>query len=105
MTTDELLSKLPRLIGRNPIYDKDHKIIAYSRDGKEGSDVGWLTLRHLGNYWEASYRGHKYAVCMNPETTESAYNNAICYGETANEALQELYNWCVENNFIKYENN
>ena len=71
--------------------------------------LGWLTLVHESNKgfegsgdWCASYEcvGGG-AVCMNWEDENPPYNNAIAWGDTAHEALQELYDWCVKNGFIK----
>lgn len=39
-------------------------------------------------------------VCLNPDAEKPPYNNAFCYAKTPNEALQGLYDWCVENGFI-----
>lgn len=62
--------------------------------------IGHLTLER-GKDWEASYSlGGKY-VCMNPYDENPPYNNAVRYGSTPNEALQRLYDWCIENGFIK----
>ena len=98
MTTDELLEKLPRCIGNNGangcffIFEEDDQI-------------GWLTLINEGGNppWKAMYSDNlEGAVCMNPKEGPP-YNNAIVYGDTAHEALQEMYNWCKENGFIKDE--
>lgn len=35
---------------------------------------------------------------------EYPYDNAICYGDNAREAIEEMHNWCVKHNFIKNEN-
>lgn len=103
MTTDELLSALPSHIGRNPLRDSKGKIIAYMSDDKDGGDIGWLYLHNDGKDWCASYGTQGYFVCLNPDDDEPPYNNAVAYGGTANEALQKLYDWCVENGFINVE--
>lgn len=99
MTTDELLKKLPSLIGRNPIYDSKGKIVVYTGDNLPG-DIGWLYLHTDGRHWIASYGVGKDIVCLNPESENPPYNNAVVYGTTPNEALQKLYDWCVKNGFI-----
>lgn len=99
MTTDELLEKLPRLIGNH--RGEGLYIIA-----DDGDQIGWLTLINEGGNppWKAFYEDSlEGAVCMNPWDEEPPYNNAIAYGNTAHEALQELYDWCKENGFIKDE--
>lgn len=100
MTTDELLQKLPSHIGRNIIFDSKGKIIAYTPDNKDGGDIGWLYLHNDGEDWVASYGTAGEYVCLNPDASEPPYNNAVAYGNTPNEALQELYDWCVKNGFI-----
>lgn len=101
MTTDELLQKLPLKIGRNPIKN-DGKIIGYLFDNKEGASVGWLNLHYEGSCWEVRYSNDiDGAVCLNPDNPNPPYNNAITLGDTPNEALQKMYDWLIENNFIK----
>ena len=103
MTTDELLQKLPHMIGRNRGDG------FYISDDKEGLDMGWLNLCHESNKgfegsgdWCAGYgNNYKGYVCMNPDSPKPPYNNAVAYGDTAHEALQGLYDWCVKNGFIK----
>lgn len=101
MTTDELFKKLPSHVGRNPLYDENGKIIAYASDNKEGGDIGWLQLKNDGRDWVASYGPQGRFVCMNPDANEPPYNNAVAYGDTPNEALQGIYDWCVKNGFVK----
>lgn len=94
MTTDELLSKLPSYIGNcisNGLY-----VITKPED-----DVKWLYLHNDGRHWLASYGIEGEFLCMNPNAKEPPYDNAFAYGDTPNEALQGLYNWCVEHDFIK----
>mgnify|MGYP003435088941 CR=1 FL=1 len=105
MTTDELLDKLPSHIGRNKLLDKDGNLLGYTTDKKEGSSIGWLYLHNDGKDWLASYGIEGEFVCLNPDAEKPPYNNAFAYGKTPNEALQGLYNWCVENNFILNEGN
>lgn len=100
MTTDELLNKLPSHIGRNPIYNEFHNIVGYASDDKEGASIGWLYLHNDGRDWRASYGREGKYVCMNPDAINPPYNNAVVYGCNPNEALQRLYDWCVENNFL-----
>lgn len=100
MTVEELLKKLPSHIGRNPIYDKEYKIIGYATDNKPGSDIGWLYLHNDGKCWLASYGVSGNFVCMNPDATEPPYNNAFAYGDTPHAALLGLYQWCSQNGFI-----
>ena len=96
MTTDELLLKLPSHIGRNRANG------FYLSDHKAGASIGWLQLVNDGRDWEASYRdGHDALVCLNPDALQPPYNNAFAIGDTPNEALQRLYDWCVNNDFIK----
>lgn len=99
MTTEELLKKLPSHIGRNKILDKDGNLIAYASDHKSGSAIGWLYLHNDGRHWLASYGNEGHFVCLNPDGNPP-YNNAFAYGDSPNQALQGLYDWCVENNFI-----
>ena len=90
MTTDELLEKLPRLIGNHG--GEGLYIIA-----DDGDQIGWLTLQNEGGNppWKAFYEDRlEGAVCMNPRDEKPPYNNAIAYGNTAHEALQRLYDWC-----------
>ena len=94
MTTDELLMKLPSLIGRNKFKG------FYIPDSKRGGDIGWLYLHNDSKDWCASYGTEGNFVCLNPDAEKPPYNNAVRYGKTPNEALQRLYDWCVENGFI-----
>lgn len=98
MTTDELLEKLPTMIGNNRIYE-DGRITGYSISSPYDS-IEWLRLEHSGKYWTASYGEEGEYVCLNPTDENPPYNNAVYVGRTPNEALQGLYDWCVENNFI-----
>lgn len=100
MTTDELLSKLPKKIGRNPIKDKDGKTLAYVLDDMATPSIGWLYLANDGKDWCAYYGDGNEYTCMNPND-EAPYNTAIFYGSSPNEVLQQLYEWCIHNNFIK----
>lgn len=107
MTTDELLLKLPKKIGRNPIKNKEGKTVMYVMDVCEydSPSIGWLYLNHDGEDWCAYYGNGDLHVCMNPDDKEPPYNAAIFFGSTPNEVLQELYDWCVKNNFISNEEN
>lgn len=100
MTTDELLQKLPSHIGRNPLYDNG-EIIGYFSDRNEGCDIGWLYLHNDGKSWCAYYGEDNECVTLNPNDNEPPYNNAIAFGNTAQEALQVLYDWCIKNGFVK----
>lgn len=100
MTTNELLFKLPPFIGRNKVLDDNGKILGYNLDDKKGSPFGYLYLHNNGRYWFAYYGDKKDILCLDPES-EKPNNNAFTYGKTPNEALQKLYDWCVENSFIK----
>lgn len=93
MTTDELLDKLPSHIG-------NHEVGGFYVISKPEDDIGWLYLHNDGKNWLASYGTEGEFVCMG-QLPNGLYDNAFAYGETANEALQNLYNWCVEHNFIK----
>lgn len=105
MTTDELLNALPSHIGRNRIYDDDGRtVLGYFPDRKPGGDIGWLYLNNDGKDWIASYGTSGCYVCMNPDATKPPYNNAFFVGKTPQEALQGLYDWCVDNGFIKTTN-
>lgn len=101
MSTDELLKRLPSYIGRNKILDVDGSVIGYMSDNKKGGDIGWLYLHNDGKDWLASYGMEGEFVCLNPDATEPPYNNAFAYGDTPQEALENLWKWCVENGFIK----
>lgn len=99
MTTDELLEKLPTKIGNNIIYDSQGRITTYSISSPYDS-IEWLQLKNDGRHWVASYGEEGEYVCLNPRDENPPYNNAVFIGNTPNEALQGLFNWCVENNFI-----
>ena len=94
---DELLNELPKMIGNN--YHNGCYILSEKDD-----QIGWLTLHYEGgNFpWKAFYQDtFGVSVCMNPKNEKPPYNNAIAYGDTPNEALQKLYDWCIENKFIE----
>ena len=103
MTTDELLEKLPHMIGRHGANG------VYIQRANEECAIGWLNISHESNKgfegsgdWRVSYEcSEGGSVCMNWDDPEPPYNNAIVYGDTAHEALQRMYDWCVENGFIK----
>lgn len=104
MTTDELFTKLPSHIGRNKVLDDNGNCIAYMSDIKPGGDIGWLILHNDGSRsynWVASYGEEGEYVCLNPDDENPPYNNAVAHGDTPNEALQGLYDWCVQNGFIE----
>lgn len=94
MTTDELLAKLPSYIGNR--CENGAYILLYPED-----DIKWLYLHNDGKDWCASYGVEGEFLCMNPKAEEPPYDNAFAYGSTPNEALQGLYNWCLEHGFIK----
>lgn len=94
MTTDELLIKLPRIIGNHRIGDHGYVI------SEDGDQIGNLQLLNDGKDWLASYGPEGEFVCMNPNNSEPPYDNAFAYGKTPNEALQKLYDWCIRHNFI-----
>lgn len=100
MTTDELLEKLPIIIGRNKNLDKDGNLLAYSTDDKKGISIGWLYLQKELYLWCAYYGDSDEFLCLNPDSENPPYNNAFARADTPNEALQKLYDWCIENNFI-----
>lgn len=100
MTTDELLMKLPAFIGRNRVTIKETGSTFYLPDNKGRGSLGFLYLNNDGKDWCASYGTDGNFVCLNPDAETPPYNNAVCYGNTPQEALQKLYDWCVENNFI-----
>ncbi len=93
MTTDELLDKLPSHIG-------NHKIGGFYVISEPEDRMGWLYLHNDGKDWLASYGMEGKFVCMG-QLPNGLYDNAFAYGKTANEALQNLYNWCVKHNFIE----
>lgn len=97
ITTEELLMKSPSHIGRNKFNG------FYISDG-ESIDIGWLYLHNDGKDWCAFYGDRDEIVCLNPDVENPPYNNAICYGTTPQEALQKLFDWCVENDFINLSN-
>jgi hypothetical protein len=99
MTTDELLEKLPKMIGNNRIYDNGQFTGWYSISSPYDS-IEWLQLCNDGEHWIASYGNEGEYVCLNPRDENPPYNNAFYIGDTPNEALQGLYDWCVENGFI-----
>lgn len=96
MTTNELLFKLPRMIGN---CGKGCYLKRYDHPEDQ---IGFLTLVNEGGNppWRASYDDDGQFVCMNPLNKEPPYNNAVAWGNTPNEALQGLYDWCINNGFI-----
>lgn len=94
MTTDELLLKLPDFIGNNR-SGRFYKLT------KPTDQLGHLILINNSKDWIAGYKDRDEYVCMNPESKKPPYNNAKVYGATPNEALKNLYDWCIENKFIK----
>ena len=94
MSTDELLQKLPCIIGNN-IYNG-----LYILESKT-DQIGTLCLTKNNQDWIAAYVDGETYVCLNPKDENPPYNNAICYGSSPREALQKMYNWCVKNGFIK----
>ena len=101
MTTDELLEKLPLFIGRTKIISSNGNFIGYTIDNKEGISIGELNLCNEGKLWIASYGTLGNYVCLNPDSNKPPYINAVCYGFTPNEALQNLYDWCIKYKFIE----
>lgn len=93
MSTDELLQKLPNIIG-------NHKFNGCYILESPTDQIGHLCLIKDKKSWSASYMDVEHYVCLNPEDEKPPYNNAVVYGDTANEALQKLYDWCVKNGFI-----
>lgn len=94
MTTDELLMKLPSMIG-NHKYGEFGYVISDIND-----QIEHLQLLNDGRDWLASYGQEGEFVCMNPNSPKPPYDNAFAYGKTPNEALQGLYDWCVKHRFI-----
>ena len=88
-------------INKKPLFNENGDIIGYTSDNKPGNYMGWLYLHNDGKDWCASYGVEGEFVCLNPEAEKPPYNNACAYGSTPNEALQELYDWCVKNGFVK----
>lgn len=103
MTTDELLEKLPKMIGNNRIYEYG-RIIGYTIESSYDR-IGFLRLSNDGEHWVAFYGDEGEYVCLNPKDENPPYNNAMYIGDTPNEALQGLFDWCVENNFISLKLN
>lgn len=95
MTTDDLLEKLPPYIG-------NHHIEGAYVLSDENDDIQWLYLHNDGKDWLASYGVEGEFLCMG-QLENGLYDNAFAYGRTPNEALQELYDWCVRHNFINEE--
>ena len=95
MTTDELLAKLPAFIGNHKTSENTYVLI------ENEDQIGHLQLLNDGKDWQASYGREGEYVCMNPNSPNPPYDNAFAYGETLNEALQGLYDWCVKHGFIK----
>lgn len=94
MNTDEILQKLPNIIGNNG-HDGCY-ILASPLD-----QIGTLCLIKDKRNWIAAYMDAEKYVCLNPEDEKPPYNNAVAYGATPNEALHGLYNWCIKYGFIK----
>lgn len=101
MSVDELFKRLPSHIGRNKLLNDDGKVVGYVSDDKDGLDIGWFTLHNDGKDWKTCYGTDEVAVCMNPDSETGPYDNAICYGKTPRESMQEMYNWCVKHGFVK----
>lgn len=95
MTTDELLMVLPSMIGNNPVGNG-----VYALCDKTDS-IESLQLLNDGKHWVASYGESGHYVCMNPRAIKPPYDNAFYIGDTPNEALQGLYEWCRRHNLIK----
>ncbi len=93
MSTDELLEKLPSIIGNNRCND------CYILESPS-DQIGHLALIKDKRNWIAAYNDGERHVCLNPEDNPPPYNNAVCYGNTPNEALGKLYDWCVKYGFI-----
>lgn len=104
MTTDELLKALPSHIGRTRILDPETgECLGYVSDDRDGEDMGWFNLHNDGGHsanWVASYGVEGSYVCLNPEGP-APYNNAVSRSNTPEEALQGLYEWCIENGYIE----
>ena len=100
MTTDELFKTLPSHIGNHPVYDENGEIESYLMID-EYDDIEWFYLHNDGKDWLASYGIEGEFLCMNPTADEPPFDNAFAYGKTPQEAMQKLYNWCVEHGFIK----
>lgn len=94
MSTDELLKKLPCIIGNNRCNG------CYILESKT-DQIGNLCLTKDKNVWIAAYVDGETYVCLNPKDENLPYNNAFCCGDSPNEALQKMYDWCVKNGFIK----
>lgn len=94
MSTDELLQKLPNIIG-------NHRFNGCYILESQTDQIGHLCLIKDKRSWIAAYMDVEHYVCLNPEDEMPPYNNAVAYGDTPNEALQTLYDWCVKNGFIK----
>lgn len=94
MSTDELLLKLPNIIGNNRF--NGCYILESPTD-----QIGNLCLVKDKRDWKAAYMDGEAYVCLNPNNKKPPYNNAVSYGNTPNEALQRLYDWCVKYEFIK----
>ena len=92
MTTDELLNTLPTMIGN---HIEDGRYVIWDRC----DEIGYLMLTSKGELWQASY-GMDPCVCLNPQD-ESTDNYAVAWGNTPNEALMGLYDWCKRNGFIQ----
>lgn len=94
MTTDELLNKLPSHIGNHE--ENGYYIIG----GNPNDDIKWLYLHNDGKDWLASYGIEGEFLCMG-QLSNGLYDNAFAYGNTPNEALEKLYDWCIKHGFIK----
>jgi hypothetical protein len=92
MTTDELLNILPSHICNH----MEHGCYV---EFEPEDNIGWLYLHNDGKDWLASYGREGEFVCMG-NLKNGMYDNAFAYGKTPNEALQKLYEWCVEHKFI-----
>jgi len=93
MTTDELFAKLPSHIGNHEVGNC--YVLADPED-----DVQWLYLHNDGKHWCASYGIEGEFLCLG-QMENGMYDNAFAYGDTPNEALQGLYDWCLRHGFIK----
>lgn len=76
MTTDELLEKLPAMIGNKRTYDSEGRPDGYIMDST--GTIGFLHLCNDGMDCVASYGEEGDYVCLNSTSKNPPYNYVSC---------------------------
>lgn len=85
MTIDEMLSKMPMVV------DNGH------------GEVGYFTLKYESKSdWRAGYElNEELWLCMNPDSENPPFDNAVMLGSDPNNAIEQLYDLCLEHKLNK----